>query len=360
MLLKICGKTPIQLCLDAFSGLVDEIVIAVSPATESEAFTSSRNIGLPVTIVHGGKRRQDSVCNALHATDADIVAIHDCARCLVTPDTIRRSIATAIEHGSGVASTPVTDTLRYKCDGAIVDRDALLIAHTPQTFDRLRIIDAYERISSDYTDDAAVFRAAGNELHYSESSSTNLKLTVESDIPLFEAIASNLPKPAPRESIKQRIGFGEDTHRLTTGRKLILGGVEVPNDLGLLGHSDADVLTHAIIDAILGACALGDIGQHFPDSSPKYAGISSLLLAKEIAQRIAALGFRLENIDSTIVAQKPKLAGFRDRMRSNLAEAFGLDVTQVSVKFTTPEHTGPEGNLECITARACALVSNFS
>ncbi|MCH5278737.1 MAG: 2-C-methyl-D-erythritol 2,4-cyclodiphosphate synthase [Christensenellaceae bacterium] len=157
--------------------------------------------------------------------------------------------------------------------------------------------------------------------------------------------------------MKLRVGYGEDTHRLVEGRKLIIGGVEIPFELGLLGHSDADVLVHAIIDAVLGACALGDIGQHFPDNDKGYRDISSLILAKRTAELVKEHGFYISNIDATVIAQKPKLAAFRDDMRRNTSYAFGMDIADVSVKFTTPEHTGPEGNLECITSRAVAMVA---
>ena len=153
-----------------------------------------------------------------------------------------------------------------------------------------------------------------------------------------------------------RLGIAEDTPRLEAERKLNHGGVEIPFELGLLGHSDADALAHAVIDALLGACALGDIGQHFPDSDEAFRGISSLLLAKEAAARIRSAGFEIVNIDSVITAQKPKLAPFREAMRANLAEALGVPPENIGVKFTTPEGTGPEGKLECITVRAVAAV----
>lgn len=155
-----------------------------------------------------------------------------------------------------------------------------------------------------------------------------------------------------------RIGFGEDTHRLNEGRKLILGGVEIDFELGLLGHSDADVLTHAIIDALLGACALSDIGEIFPDSCKEYAGISSIILLKKVSELIKSNGFEVHNVDASIIAQKPKLAPFRMAMRENIADALNTCIDRISVKFTTPEHTGPEGNLECISARAVALVKD--
>lgn len=157
-----------------------------------------------------------------------------------------------------------------------------------------------------------------------------------------------------------RIGYGEDTHRLTANRKLILGGVEIPFELGLLGHSDADVLTHSIIDALLGACALGDIGNSFPDSDDAYKGISSIALLMRTTELIKSYGFTPINVDVSLIAQKPKLASYRDEMRCRLAEAMSINIEQVSVKFTTPEHLGAEGRLEGMSARAVALVSSIT
>lgn len=156
-----------------------------------------------------------------------------------------------------------------------------------------------------------------------------------------------------------RIGYGEDTHRLTVNRKLILGGVEIPFELGLLGHSDADVLTHSIIDALLGACALGDIGNSFPDSDEAYKGISSMVLLMRTTELIKSYGYIPINVDVTLIAQKPKLAAYREEMRCRLAEAMSIPVEQVSVKFTTPEHLGVEGRLEGMSARAVALISSI-
>lgn len=156
-----------------------------------------------------------------------------------------------------------------------------------------------------------------------------------------------------------RIGYGEDTHRLTANRRLILGGVVIPFDLGLLGHSDADVLTHSVIDALLGACALGDIGNSFPDSDDAYKEISSIVLLMRTTELIRSYGFTPINIDVSLIAQKPKLAAYRDEMRCRLAQAMSIGIDQVSVKFTTPEHLGAEGRLEGMSARAVALVSSI-
>ena len=156
-----------------------------------------------------------------------------------------------------------------------------------------------------------------------------------------------------------RIGQGYDVHKLVEGRDLILGGVTVPYEKGLLGHSDADVLVHAVMDALLGAAALGDIGQHFPDTDPKYKGISSIALLKEVGALLEAEGYVIENIDSTIIAQRPKLAAFRPQMAENIADALHLELNQVSVKATTEEGLGFTGSGEGISSQAITLLSHM-
>lgn len=356
MLFSFNGKNPIELCLEVFDGIADEAVIAVSPDTAEAAEKAAKGVNMNVRIVLGGKRRQDSVLNALTATEADIVAIHDCARCLLTKAIVRSSIEAAAINGCGIASVRPVDTMRREANGEVVDRDTLLAAQTPQSFDREKLLLAYDAIDSEalYTDDAAIYRAAGNKLSYSEGSKLNLKLTSPEDVELFAAVLGN--RANKEGDNEMRIGFGEDTHRLTEGRKLILGGVEVPFEKGLDGHSDADVLVHAIIDAVFGAAALGDIGMHFSDTDQHYKGINSLLLASECASRIRECDFEINNIDSTIIAQRPKLSPYRDEMRKLIADAFGVPLEAVSVKFTTPEHTGSEGRGESITARAVASI----
>ena len=153
-----------------------------------------------------------------------------------------------------------------------------------------------------------------------------------------------------------RIGHGYDVHRLVTGRKLILGGLQVPYELGLDGHSDADVLLHAVMDALLGAAALGDIGQHFPDSDPAYAGVSSMVLLKSVGGILKNAGYAVVNIDATVLAQKPKLAPYIEQMRKNIAEVCHADISQVSVKATTEERLGFTGREEGISAHCVALL----
>ena len=153
-----------------------------------------------------------------------------------------------------------------------------------------------------------------------------------------------------------RIGHGYDVHKLIEGRRLIVGGVEIPHTMGLLGHSDADVLLHAISDALLGACAMGDIGKLFPDTDDRWEGADSLVLLREVVKKINENGFYIENIDSTLIAQKPKMSPYIEQMRANIADACGVDISAVSVKATTEEKLGFTGREEGISAHAAALI----
>mgnify|MGYP001041201350 CR=1 FL=1 len=233
-------------------------------------------------------------------------------------------------------------------EGELVDRNGVMLAQTPQSFKYDRIMKAYRQAKDDgvqATDDCALYKRLYGSVHYSLGGVINQKLTTEEDIELFQKLTA-----------RERIGYGEDTHRLTEGRRLVIGGVEIPYRLGLMGHSDADVLIHAVIDALLGAAAMGDIGRLFPDSSPEYKDMDSLILLKRAWQMVRGAGYEICSVDATVIAQEPKLAPYIDNMRRNIADAMGCDVGIVSAKATTPEHTGPEGNLECITARSVCMI----
>lgn len=348
MLLDISGADPISRCAAAFDGLVQEMVIVVSEATRETAERAARLSRVPVRIVLGGARRQDSVLNGISATGCDIVAIHDCARCMVTGEVISAAIKSAAECGSGAAAVRVRDTIRRAETGETVDREGLVLMQTPQCFDRSMLLDAYAKAEGTFTDDAAVWRECYGSIALTEGSAANQKLTEYGDIAFFRRYTGGS---------RMRIGIGEDTHRLTEGRKLILGGVEIPFRLGLLGHSDADALIHAVIDAMLGAAALGDIGRHFPDKDPQYKDISSLVLLKKTGEMLEKNGYAVSNVDAVVTAQQPKLAPYIDEMRKNIADALPhAGIENVSVKATTPEGLGPEGNLESITARAVACI----
>lgn len=350
------GRTALEHALLAFLQVEDspvlEIILAVSPQTQDLAAGLANQYGalLPIRVCMGGATRGDSVFQALQLARGDVVCIHDGARCLVSWSVIQASIQAARAQGSGVAAIPCRDTL-WQADGAsTLPREGFCAAQTPQSFSRARLVAAYEdaqKAGVAATDDAAIYSRLYGPVTFSAGDLANQKLTVPEDIPLF---ATLLSPPAPR------LGYGEDTHRLVAGRPLVLGGVTIPFHLGLLGHSDADALAHAAMDAMLGACALGDIGKLFPDTDPQYAGICSLTLLTQVLRRTLAQGYALSNLDATIVAQQPKLAPHIPAMRAKLAAAMACGQERISIKATTPEGCGPEGALESITVRCvCSM-----
>ena len=233
------------------------------------------------------------------------------------------------------------------------DRSTLYAVQTPQCFDRAAYLAALEELDAEkarlVTDDCSLFELTGRPVQLTQGDYANLKITTRED----------LPRPQQKKGEPMRIGHGYDVHRLVEGRKLILGGVEIPYEKGLLGHSDADVLAHAVMDAVLGAAALGDIGKHFPDTDPEYAGADSLMLARHVARIVRENGWKVENIDSTILCQKPKLAPYIPAMREKLAEAFGMPLDAVSVKATTEEHLGFTGEGLGIAVHAVALIETL-
>ena len=292
------------------------------------------------------------------------VAVHDAARPFVSEAVIADAIAAAKRCGAAAPAVPVKDTVKraVRGDGKTVpadcwvedtpDRSTLYAVQTPQCFDRAAYLSALDALDEAkarlVTDDCSLFELTGHPVQLTQGDYANLKITTRED----------LPRPEKEENT-MRIGHGYDVHRLVEGRKLILGGVEIPYEKGLLGHSDADVLAHAVMDAVLGAAALGDIGKHFPDTAAEYAGADSLVLARRVNEILHENGWKIENIDSTILCQKPKLAPHIPAMREKLAEAFGLPVDAVSVKATTEEHLGFTGEGLGIAAHAVALIEKL-
>lgn len=348
--LSLAGLTPLERSLNALCAAgIQRVVITVSESTRALAAKLSARSPVPICVVEGGATRQQSVLIALRKMpNARIAAIHDAARCLVSPGLIRLSVAAAREKGSGVVAVPVRDTLRREPDFAILPREGVWATQTPQTFHYDSILSAYEEAERDgfsATDDCAVYQYIGHTPHFIPGELMNQKLTYEEDLCLFEAMCST-----------PRMGYGEDTHRLAQGRRLVLGGVEIPFHMGLFGHSDADALTHAIIDALLGAACLGDIGRMFPDTDPAYEGICSLRLLERAAGAVREKGYRITNIDATVVAQQPKLHPYLGKMQESLAASMEIAPDRVSVKATTPEELGPEGRTEGITVRCVALL----
>ena len=355
-LAPLAGKTVLERSLEAFDGLVDGAVV-VYRAQDEDAV---RALNLRARLVPGGETRQASVLSGLYALpqDAEIALIHDAARPFVRAETIRACIESAKKYGSGVAAVPVTDTIkRAGQDGVVretLPREQLWAMQTPQAFRPQELRRAIETLTAQdeaATDDARAMEACGHSVRLVEGNSGNIKLTRPEDMEL-----ARLRLGESEGRAMQRVGHGYDAHRLVEGRKLVLCGVEIPYEKGLLGHSDADVALHALMDALLGALALGDIGGHFPDSDEKYRGISSMLLLKETARILAAQGAAVVNADVTIIAQRPKLKPFIEQMRANVAAALEVPQERVSVKATTTEGMGFEGEGLGISAHAVALV----
>lgn len=367
VLLPIAGIPCIARSASAFESFADRMILVGRPEEQDALTGAVRHSGFshPVTFVPGGTTRQESVSHALSALSGEeenaVVLIHDGARCLVEERIIAEVVASVREFGSGVASVPVTDTIREAVPGTeawrLIPRENLRAMQTPQGFRLSPLLRAFrlaEEQGFEGTDDAAVMERAGYQVRYTEGGRNNLKITVREDLLMAEKILENHDFPSVR------IGQGYDVHQLCEGRKLVLCGVEIPYGLGLLGHSDADVALHALMDALLGAAGLGDIGRHFPDSDDKYRGISSMKLLNAVMDKLRAAGFRPANADVTIVAQKPKLAPFIPQMEENLASALNLPLSRINVKATTTEHLGFEGRMEGISAQAVCLIQAAS
>lgn len=358
VLLTLQGEPVITRTVRAFQGLVKGVVL-VSRAEDMPAMQAAlTESGLGAAIVPGGGTRQASVWSGLRALPADCsrVLIHDGARCLVDADTIRRCMASVEENGTGVAAIPAVDTIKQVNGSGYVmntpDRSTLQAVQTPQAFDLPLIRRAHEAAMRDGfigTDDASLVERMGHPVRLTLGSWKNIKLTTPEDLKMAEAfLDSGFPA--------LRVGQGYDVHRLVEGRELILCGVKVPHALGLLGHSDADVALHALMDAMLGSMALGDIGRHFPDTDERYRGISSMKLLEHVVALLKEHGAAVSNCDVTIVAQKPKLLPHIPRMRENVAQALGLPLDRVNVKATTTERLAFEGREEGISAQAVCMV----
>ena len=351
-LLQTGGVPAVVRSVKAFSGAADGAVLVTRAGEEARFAQTLSDHGVSVlAIVPGGADRQASALCGLKALpeDADIALIHDGARPFVTEAIIRRVIDSVQQYGSGVAAVPCRDTIkRADGNGAVLetlDRSTLWQMQTPQGFYVKDLLAAHAAAKERYTDDAALMEAAGKApVRLVLGSPDNIKLTSPEDLRMVNGM------------LTPRIGTGFDAHRLVEGRELWLGGVQIPYEKGLLGHSDADAPLHALADALLGAAVLGDIGKLFPDSDPQYKGISSVLLLEEVRKRLTNAGFTIGNVDLTIVCQAPKLAPYIPQMREKIAKALAISAEQVSVKATTTERMGYEGRGEGISAQAVAMV----
>lgn len=347
MLYKLKDCTVAQQSINAFENnpLIDGIIVVAGDNIDKIRPLCSGYKKL-VAIVKGGATRAQSVANAMENLTGDgLVAIHDGARPFVSDKIITDTIKAAAELGAAVPCTKVKDTIK-KAKGDFVeqslDRETLFITQTPQVFDLKKYKECSKKyFNSDITDDAQLFERAGAVVKITQGEYANYKITTIEDI---------------KKETKMRIGHGYDVHRLVENRKLIIGGITIPYEKGLLGHSDADVLLHAIMDSLLGALALGDIGKHFPDSDERYKGANSMELLAHVAKLLEENGAEIGNIDSTILCQSPKLALHIPEMRRNIADILKTDIDRVSVKATTEEGLGFTGEGFGISAHSVCIL----
>lgn len=314
-------------------------------------------------VVPGGEDRQASVLCGLSALDTreGIVLISDGARPFVSREVIASSISSAQQQGTGVAAVMLKDTVkRVDTRGIVVEtpeRDTLRAVQTPQTFSLPLILRAHAWALKNgirATDDAALVERMGHEVVLTTGDTENIKITTPEDLLLAQRLAAR--NSNKKEGNTLRAGHGYDVHRLVPDRELIICGVHIPYELGLLGHSDADVAAHALTDALLGAAALGDIGRHFPDTDARYKGADSIALLRAAYDMVKARGYALENADITIIAQRPKLKDYIPAMRENIAKCLGVAEDQVNIKATTTEGLGFEGEGLGISTHAVCMI----
>ena len=372
VLLPLCGCTVLEHSLRLFARC--EQVCSIVVAVREQDVELVRRLCRPyaiVQVVAGGDSRGETVAAALAVLDKDKnithVAVHDAARPLLHEEDLQALLERLVQEDAVTLATPPVDTVKLAADGYIqgsLQRDKLALVQTPQAF-RLELLQqAYDHAAKNglsATDDTALVEALGVTCALVYARHENLKLTYAHDLSHAELVLQQRDQachklPDKQEILPWRIGSGWDSHRLESGRKLILGGVQLDYEKGLAGHSDADVLVHAVIDALLGAAALPDIGRCFPDTDPAYAGISSMLLLDKVAVLLREQGFAVVNIDATVIAQAPKLAPHIDAMRQNLANALDCSLQQVSLKAKTAEKLGPVGEGLSMEAQAIALL----
>jgi 2-C-methyl-D-erythritol 4-phosphate cytidylyltransferase/2-C-methyl-D-erythritol 2,4-cyclodiphosphate synthase len=349
---RIGGKAVLRHAFDALAGhkAIDEVRIVIG-AGQEEAYREAMagaEAGEPVT---GGAERSISVARGLDAVAAGRVLIHDAARPFCPPGVVDRLLGALEEHRGAVPFLPVADTLARGASvlGEAIDRRDAVRVQTPQAFDTAAIRGAYRAWrGAAASDDATVARAAGIEVALVAGDEALHKLTWESD---FEAAERRLA-----ERLTSRTGLGFDVHAFASGEALWLGGIHVPHERGLKGHSDADVVLHALTDALLGAAGEGDIGDHFPPSDPQWRGADSSRFVEHARALVEARGGRIDHVDVTLICEAPRIGPHRAAMRSRIAALLGLAEARVSVKATTTERLGFAGRGEGIAAQAVATV----
>ncbi len=354
---RIAGKAVLAHAVDAMAShpRIDAVRIVVGEGQQGAAVEAlgDRDVG---PLIVGGRERQESVRLGLEALSAagapDVVLIHDAARPFCPSDVIDRLLKALATEAAAVPALPAADTLmrgKGKHLGDTVDRTHLNRIQTPQAFHFQRILDAHRaKAAESFTDDATLARAAMIGVVRVEGDEALNKLTLIGD---FERAEARL-----RSQLVPRTGLGFDVHAFAGEGPLRMGGIEIPHERGLAGHSDADVVLHAITDALLGAAALGDIGQHFPPTEAKWKGADSSLFLAHAAELIRRAGGIIDHVDCTVICEEPKVGPHRDAMRSRVAAILGILPESASIKATTTERLGFTGRREGIAAQAVASI----
>jgi len=359
---EIAGEPVIRPTLLAFlrHSQVDAVQPVIHPNDESAFAAATAGLKNLLAPVPGGATRQASVragLEALQATAPDFVLIHDAARPFLSAELISRAIAAAEQYGAAVPAIAITDTVKKIDEQDMVsetlDRSRLRTVQTPQAFGFGLIVDLHRRAAAagreDFTDDAALAEWAGQCVSVFAGEATNVKLTTQDDFARAEALRMTALSDV-------RTGNGFDVHAFGDGDHVMLAGVRIPNGRGVTGHSDADVALHALVDAILGALAEGDIGVHFPPSDPQWRGASSDRFLAFACERVRARSGLIAHLDVTIVCEAPRVAPHRAAMRARIAAIAGIAVSRVAIKATTSEKLGFTGRGEGIVAMAMATV----
>jgi 2-C-methyl-D-erythritol 4-phosphate cytidylyltransferase/2-C-methyl-D-erythritol 2,4-cyclodiphosphate synthase len=336
-------------------------VVVVCPAG-AEAETRRRcidpyGLGKVAAVTPGGRQRQDSVASGVAEAaklGAGWLVVHDAARPLARPGLFERVLAGAAQTGAAIAAVPAADTVKQAGPDKLVevtlDRSRLWLVQTPQVFRRDLLEQALAQARSEgfyATDEAGLVERMGGEVRLVMGSRDNIKITTREDLALAQGMLAS----------GARVGQGFDAHRLAPGRRLVLAGVPIEHETGLLGHSDADVVTHAVMDALLAAAGLGDIGMMFPDTDPALAGADSIGMLGEVAARLAEAGWRPVQVSVTLLAQRPKVAPHSGAMRARLAGALGLEPGEVNLAASTTEGLGFVGREEGMAAWATAVIA---
>ncbi len=342
---------------------IKQIIVACDLRYKGLVSRFARDYGIDKLdkIVPGGKTRTDSVLMALRRVDRRIpyVLIHDAVRPFISSETIQRFIRT-VRNGKNsamVVGRPVVPTVKEVKNGSVlrtIDRNALWEVETPQLFDKKLFLEAYReyhRCKFRATDDASLVENLGKPVRIFSLDEYNMKITTPQDFALAEKLLENS---------EIHTGWGEDRHRLEKGKPLYIGGIKVPSIMGARGHSDGDALIHAIVDALLGALGLGDIGDYFPDTDKKFRGVRSKVFLKKALALVTEKDFKVINVDSTVILERPKLGALKQKIQQEIASLLGLEPERVGVKAKTAEGLGREGLGESILAHAIVNLKKVS